>query len=50
MQSKLLAKVKELTLHMIAADQHNKNLEQQNRELQERIARLESVAPSKQAK
>ena len=35
MQSKLLAKVEELTLHMIEADQ-------ENRELQERIARLEA--------
>jgi hypothetical protein len=52
MQAKLLAKVEELTLHMIAADAHNKTLEQQNRELQERIARLESAAsdPAKGAK
>jgi hypothetical protein len=48
MQAKLLAKVEELTLHMIEADERskrdeerNKSLEQQNRELQERIARLE---------
>jgi hypothetical protein len=43
MQSKLLAKVEELTLHMIQADERNKRLEQQNRELQERIARLEAA-------
>ena len=50
MQSKLLAKVEELTLHMIEADERskrdeerNKSLEQQNRELQERIARLEAA-------
>ena len=39
MQSKLLAKVEELTLHMI--EEHDR-LERQNRELQERIARLEA--------
>jgi hypothetical protein len=51
MQAKLLAKVEELTLHMIEADERskrdeerNKTLEQQNRELQERIARLEAAA------
>jgi hypothetical protein len=50
MQAKLLAKVEELTLHMIEADERskrdeerNKSLEQQNRELQERIARLEAA-------
>jgi len=36
MQSKLLAKVEELTLHMIEA-------ERENRELRERIARLEAA-------
>lgn len=41
MQSKLLAKVEELTLHMIQADERNTRLEQQNRDLQERLARLE---------
>jgi hypothetical protein len=35
MQAKLLAKIEELTLHMIQA-------EKENRELRERIARLES--------
>jgi len=35
MQSKLLAKVEELTLHMIEA-------ERENRDLRERIARLEA--------
>jgi hypothetical protein len=43
MQSKLLAKVEELTLHMIQADERNNRLEQQNRELQQRIARLEAA-------
>jgi hypothetical protein len=50
MQAKLLAKVEELTLHMIAADERsrqdeerNEKLEQQNRDLQERIARLEAT-------
>jgi len=49
MQTRLLAKVEELTLHMIQADERNKRLEQtnnrveqQNRELRVRIARLEA--------
>ena len=42
MQAKLLAKVEELTLHMIQADERNGRLEQQNRQLQKRIARLEA--------
>ena len=42
MQAKLLAKVEELTLHMIQADQRNNRLEKQNRELQDRLARLEA--------
>jgi hypothetical protein len=42
MQAKLLANVEELTLHMIQADQRNNRLEQQNRELQDRVARLEA--------
>ena len=44
MQMKLLAKIEELTLHAIQADERNNRLEQQNRELQDRMARLE--APS----
>jgi hypothetical protein len=44
MQSKLLAKVEELTLHMIQADERNNRLDQQNRELRDRIARLETGA------
>ncbi len=43
MQSKLLAKVEELTLHMIEEHDRNDRLERQNRELQERIARLETA-------
>ena len=42
MQTKPLAKIEELTLHMIEADEHSRHLEQQNRELQDRIARLEA--------
>jgi len=42
MQAKLLAKVEELTLHMIQAGERSDRLERQNRELQERIARLEA--------
>jgi hypothetical protein len=44
MQTKLLAKIEEITLHMIQADDRNNRLEQQNRELQERIARLEALS------
>ena len=44
MQAKLLAKVEELTLHMIRADEQNSRLEQQNQELLERLARLEKSA------
>ena len=40
MQAKLLAKVEELTLHMIQADERNSRLERQNRELRQRVARL----------
>jgi hypothetical protein len=47
-QVKLLAKVEELTLHMIEADDRNSRLERQNRELQERIARLEAIGESSQ--
>jgi hypothetical protein len=41
MESKLLAKVEELTLHMIKAEERNQQLEQQNRSLQDRIDSLE---------
>jgi len=50
MQAKLLAKIEELTLHMIAAEQENSRLgvanreaTEQNRALQERVARLEAM-------
>jgi hypothetical protein len=43
MQAKLLAKVEELTLHVIDAAERNKALERQNSELQERIERLEAA-------
>ena len=43
MQSKLLAKVEELTLHMIEAEKENTRLTQKDRELQERVERLESA-------
>jgi hypothetical protein len=42
MQAKLLAKVEELTLHMIQADERNNRLERQNRQMQQRITRLEA--------
>jgi hypothetical protein len=44
MQAKLLAKVEELTLHMIQADERNNRLERQNQQLQQRIAKLEAPA------
>jgi hypothetical protein len=40
-QAKLLAKVEELTLHMIQAEERNDRLEQANEKLKERLARLE---------
>ena len=40
MQAKLLAKIEELTLHMIRANQ-------ENRELRERLARLEAATSTK---
>jgi hypothetical protein len=42
MQTKLLAKVEELTLHMIQAEARSQKIETENRELRERVARLES--------
>lgn len=47
MQVKLLAKVEELTLHMIEADERSKSLEQQNQELRERISRIEAAEKGK---
>ncbi len=44
MQAKLLAKIEELTLHMIQAEERNNRLERQNRDLQERMERLEAGA------
>ena len=41
MQAKLLAKIEELTLHMIKAEERSNRLERENRDLQGRIARLE---------
>jgi hypothetical protein len=43
-QSRLLAKIEELTLHMIQAEERSDRLENQNRDLRERIARLEKAA------
>lgn len=50
MESKLLAKVEELTLHMIAAEERNDRLERQNRELQERLSRVEARPAGGQGK
>jgi hypothetical protein len=47
MQAKLLAKVEELTLHMIRTDERNTRLAQENRDLKERLARLEALAVSR---
>jgi hypothetical protein len=44
MQSKLLAKIEELTLHMIQEDERNSRLERENQELMDRVARLEKAA------
>lgn len=41
-QAKLLAKVEELTLHMIKADERNNRLEQQNQELRQHMAQQET--------
>jgi hypothetical protein len=46
MQAKLLAKIEELTLHMIQEDERNNRLEKQNRELKHRIERLETSGAS----
>jgi hypothetical protein len=43
MQAKLLAKIEELTLHMIQAEDRNNRLEQRNRDLEDRLARLEGA-------
>jgi hypothetical protein len=40
MESKLLAKVEELTLHMIQAEERNTRLEQENRELQRELQEI----------
>ena len=40
MQSRLLAKIEELTLHLIQEHERNDRLEQQNREIMEKVARL----------
>ncbi len=47
MQAKLLAKIEELTLHMIEEDQANKVLADQNRELRDRVSRLEAARHDK---
>jgi hypothetical protein len=56
MQVKLLAKVEELTLHMIEQDKENRELRDQmsqqtkeNQDLRERLSRLEKVAASDSA-
>jgi len=56
MQTKLLAKIEELTLHLINADKHmaesderNRFLEDQNRELQERLVQIERAVMSRKA-
>ncbi len=42
MEARLLAKVEELTLHVIQADERSSRLERQNRDLEERPARIEA--------
>lgn len=41
MQAKLLAKIEELTLHVIRESERNDRLEQRSRELEERLVRME---------
>ena len=41
MQSKLLAKIEELTLHVIREHERNDRLERENEKMQERLALLE---------
>jgi hypothetical protein len=47
MQSKLLAKIEELTLHMIQAEERNNRLEQQVKDLRDQLARLSRATESK---
>lgn len=47
MQSKLLAKVEELTLHMIEADQRNNRLEDRCRELEQQLAAFRAARGKK---
>jgi hypothetical protein len=42
MQSKLLAKIEELTLHMIQAEERNNRLEERNRELQKQMQSMQT--------
>jgi hypothetical protein len=49
MQTRLLAKIEELTLQMIGVDARNQRLEQENRDLEERLARLEAAAGKAEA-
>jgi hypothetical protein len=44
MQAKLLAKVEELTLHLIQMEERNKRLELENRKLSKRVGRIEAGA------
>jgi len=48
MQAKLLAKIEELTLHMIAEHERNNRLESENRELHMRMERMEQRVEGKQ--
>jgi hypothetical protein len=42
MQSKLLAKIEELTLHIIQAEERNNRLEERNRELQKQMQSVQT--------
>ena len=42
MQKKMLEKIEELTLHMIDADERSRQLEKENRDLRERLAKVEA--------
>jgi hypothetical protein len=44
MQAKLLAKIEELTLHMIAAEERAERLEKRNAELEDKVSRIRTQA------
>ncbi len=49
MQAKLLAKIEELTLHMIDEEKHNRQVEEENQDLRRRMESLETELRGKRA-